>query len=637
MSSRTKTADVLTPLQPHQQRVVERIKEQPGLVVAHGLGSGKTLSSIAAAEALGLPTSVLVPAALQSNYEKEIAKHVADPAATYDISSIQRAAREGAVPKSDLLIVDEAHRLRDPGTKGSLAVSEAAAKKRLLLTGTPLYNKPTDLAALVNLAAGTRVIPESSSEFAAKYLGEKLVDPGWFARTFRGVRPGTVPYVKNKKELRDKLRKWVDYHENALEGFPERRESVIETEMGPAQSQIYRTVLGTAPAWLRYKIENKLPLNKQESKDINAFANAVRQVAVSPGGFDTTMSPLQAAQNSPKIMKAFNNFYDSLKQNPDHKAVIYSNYLEAGLLPYEALLSSSGIPYGKFTGDVKKAERDQMVRDFNAGKIKALLVSSAGSEGLDLKGTRQIQVLDPHWNKEKLEQVIGRGIRYKSHEHLPEDQRNVNVEHYVSVHEQPGFFGKLVGQKRPGGIDEYLRQISTEKETLNAQIRALLSNKEEAPMNKKASKGSSHHRAGVSDALQSLGMHTPARAKVLHEGPSVAELDPLTMTLLTNYGIKSAGEADKPVDSEEIERHLDDLGIALLASPYAGELLGGALEAVPYAPIQNAGTAVRNVVGKLSPWGHSSARELAGLALVSPTVTKSLADYINPPSETSSS
>jgi hypothetical protein len=244
--------------------------------------------------------------------------------------------------------------------------------------------------------------------------------------------------------------------------------------MGGHQTSIYESVLGTAPPWLKYKVENKLPLSKSESKDLNAFANAVRQVAVSPGGFDTSLSPLQAAQRSPKITKAFNKFTEGLAANPAHKAVVYSNYLDAGLRPYEALLQAKGIPYGKFTGEMKKKERDQLVKDYNEGRLNALLVSSAGGEGLDLKGTRQIQILDPHWNKEKLEQVIGRGIRYKSHAHLPEDQRKVDVEHYVSTHQEPGFLAKLMGQQRRGGVDEYLRQLSEEKDMVNRQIRELL-------------------------------------------------------------------------------------------------------------------------------------------------------------------
>jgi superfamily II DNA or RNA helicase len=634
-----KTAEVLTPLQPHQQRVVERIQQQPGLVVAHGLGSGKTLSSIAAAEALGGPTTVLVPAALRANYEKEIAKHVDQPQADYDISSLQGAARSGFIPNSDLLIVDEAHRLRDPATKGHQVVDASSAAKRLLLTGTPLYNKPADLASLVNIAARRPVLPEQPAAFEARYLGKKTVNPSWFAKTFKGIEPGTVNYIRNRPELQKILKQWVDYHENSTEGFPARKEHVVETPMSGHQSSIYESVLGTAPPWLKYKVENKLPLSKAESKDINAFANAVRQVAVSPGGFDTSITPLQAAERSPKITKAFERFSEGLAANPGHKAVIYSNYLEAGLKPYEALLQAKGIPYGTFTGEMKKKERDQLVKDYNEGRINALLVSSAGGEGLDLKGTRQIQILDPHWNKEKLEQVIGRGIRYKSHAHLPEDQRNVDVEHYVSTTQEPGFLAKLMGQHRRGGIDEYLRGLSEEKDMLNQQIKQLLRDTE-AP-EKRAAASEHEHRAGINDALKSLGLDNPKRTKALHAASSDKKTKKQEQEDLLTYNLMSAmpkvaeedtSALEPAIDAETprqmTERHIDDLGIALLASPYAAELLGQGLRVIPYAPAQGLGTGVRAALGKDSPFGHSNVRELAGLALVAPTVSRHIADAV---------
>ncbi len=66
----TKRAGLTTELLPHQQRVVERLRNQPGLLVAHGLGTGKTLSSIAAAEDTPGISRVLAPASLVANYKK---------------------------------------------------------------------------------------------------------------------------------------------------------------------------------------------------------------------------------------------------------------------------------------------------------------------------------------------------------------------------------------------------------------------------------------------------------------------------------------------------------------------------------------------------------------------------------------
>jgi SNF2 family DNA or RNA helicase len=477
-----KIADLQTQLQPHQQRVLDRLREQPGLVVAHGLGSGKSLSGLAVSEDTGGTAKIVVPAALQANYKKEIGKHVVNPRADYQVSSLQREAlapKDADRPHVNTLIVDEAHRLRDPGSKAQGAIKRIPADKRVLLTGSPLYNRPFDMASLVNIAADAPVFPSNQADFDRRYVGARTVDPGWWARNIRGVRPGSVPVLKNEKELGENLRKWVDYHENTQEGFPQRVEENVEVPFSPEQKRIYDTVMDNAPSWVKYKVREGLPPSKQESKDLNAFLSAARQVSVTPGGFQEGISPEQAAMSSPKLQKAMERLLAARKANPDHRAVVYSNFLDAGIAPYESLLQKNQIPYGKFTGEMPKSERDQLVLGYNEGKVPVLLLSSAGGEGLDLKGTRQMQILDPHFNKEKIEQVIGRGIRYKSHEHLPEDQRRVNVERYYSVENEPSLLGRLVGKKRRGSVDEYLRQLSNDKDQLNQQVRELLKQKKD--------------------------------------------------------------------------------------------------------------------------------------------------------------
>lgn len=469
-----KVAAVDTTLLPHQQRVVERMRNQPGLVVAHGLGSGKTLTSIATAEDQGGDVGVVVPAALRSNYEKELGKHISGKRdANYDISSLQGVAR-GHVPSGKkLLIVDEAHRARDAGSKTTQGLRAADAEKRMLLTGSAMYNRPADLAGLVNLAAGSSVFPSDRGSFERKYIGEKTVSPGLLAR-LRGISMGSRPVLQNQEELKSKLDQWVDYHENDTTGFPAREDVNVETPMSERQRELYRGVMSDAPTWLAYKVRKGLPPNKQEVAQLNAFANAARQISLSPGGFVEGMSAEEAAASSPKIQKAVGALQESIKANPNHRAVVYSNYLDSGVTPYEAELKKRGIRYGKFTGAVKSEDRDRMVKDYNSGKIQALLLSSAGGEGLDLKGTRQIQVLEPHWNKEKVQQVIGRGIRFGSHGHLPEDQRNVRVEHYRTVQDEPGRLAKLFGKKRDGSIDEYMTSLGNDKDALNEQVRTLL-------------------------------------------------------------------------------------------------------------------------------------------------------------------
>ncbi len=156
-----KLAIIKTELQPHQQRVVDRIKkeDQPGLVVAHGLGSGKTLTSIAAQEALNMPADVVVPASLQGNYKKEVKKHVGGKTPKRKIQSMQNMTVKNTPPTNKMMIVDEAHRARETGNKTYQVLSKNKAEKRLLLTGSPFYNHPSDIAPLINVAAGDRILP----------------------------------------------------------------------------------------------------------------------------------------------------------------------------------------------------------------------------------------------------------------------------------------------------------------------------------------------------------------------------------------------------------------------------------------------------------------------------------------------
>jgi superfamily II DNA/RNA helicase len=158
------------------------------------------------------------------------------------------------------------------------------------------------------------------------------------------------------------------------------------------------------------------------------------------------------------------------KKDPNFKAVVYSSFLEGGLEPLAQKLKKREIPYGLFTGAQRDSERNQMVHDYNHGKLKSLLISPAGGEGLDLKGTKLMAVLDPSWNPAKINQVIGRAARYKSHEMLPEAERNVVVKQYLSE-PRLGLMGKVKKFFKPDthaiGVDEYIYNRAMEKDQLN--------------------------------------------------------------------------------------------------------------------------------------------------------------------------
>ena len=65
--------------------------------------------------------------------------------------------------------------------------------------------------------------------------------------------------------------------------------------------------------------------------------------------------------------------------------------------------------------------------------IKVLMITSAGSEGINLRNTRYVHIMEPYWHPVRVEQVIGRARRICSHQALPKDMQNVQVFVYVAT------------------------------------------------------------------------------------------------------------------------------------------------------------------------------------------------------------
>lgn len=449
------------------------------------MGSGKTLTSIAASQQLALPLQAVVPAPLVENYHKELKKHLgAEPTGT-SVQSYEKAVRDQSAPTQGLAVFDEAHRGRNASTGiHKVLQSASAAPARMLLTGTPMYNNVSDLAPLVNAAAGKELLPSDPKEFERQFVETKAVPTGLWAKLRYGLRDGQVKQLKNKQKLVDAVTGYVDVQPPTTEGFPSRTDETIRVPMTPLQHDLYRFHEGTLPRLLRLKVRYGLPLSKTESADLNAFGTALRQTANTPRPYAAEMTDADEAQHTPKIQRAVQELLKARQADAQHRAVIFSNYLDAGLNPYAKALQAAKVPYGLFTGDVPKAQRDALVRDYNEGKTPVLLVSGAGTEGLDLKKTRLMQILDSHFNNSRLRQFEGRGIRYLSHEGLPEDQRNVHIQRFLSTR-PAGLLSRLGLTRTPMAIDEYLQRQADEKDQLAAQVRdALQEASDRGPLSK---------------------------------------------------------------------------------------------------------------------------------------------------------
>jgi len=82
---------------------------------------------------------------------------------------------------------------------------------------------------------------------------------------------------------------------------------------------------------------------------------------------------------------------------------------------------------------VNKLQDSNIENNFMGDAIKILMITASGAEGINLKNTRFVHIVEPYWNMVRLEQVIGRARRIASHMDLPEELRNVKVYLYMSI------------------------------------------------------------------------------------------------------------------------------------------------------------------------------------------------------------
>ncbi|NDC55395.1 MAG: hypothetical protein EBZ69_00960 [Alphaproteobacteria bacterium] len=464
-------------LQEHQQRITDRVTNaDPRMLVYHGLGSGKSLSALAAAEAAkklyGDDYGIVVPASLRGNFQKEVKKFTrnSDPE-IMSYTGLGMGKQFKKPPKT--LIMDEAARLRNPDSAMTQAAMRTAqqAQRVMLLTGTPITNSPSDLAPLVSMLDGKNIDPES---FAQRYIGYQKVKPGWIG-WLRGVKPGVRPFIKNEKELRELLTGKVDYQPSKTPEGVNVNEEIIRTPLTSEQRKIHEAIRTKIPPGFLWKLDQEFPLSRDELRRLNGFLTGMRQAGLSTRTFRADKNPLRSFEQSGKLQAAYGNLKKVLDEDPRKKAIIYSNFIDSGISPYAAALEKNKIPYGVFHGSIPVKQRQQALNDYNTGKLRALLLGPAAAEGISTKGTSLIQLLDPHWNEARLQQAKGRGLRFDSHAGLPEELKNVAVQRYLNQSEEPGFLArKLFGKQRHRTADEVLERLTAEKEQLNESFRNLL-------------------------------------------------------------------------------------------------------------------------------------------------------------------
>lgn len=442
-----------------------------GAIVSHN-----TLAAIAAAEAAksqgGGEYGIVAPASLRDNFKKEVGKFTRGSQPEI-LSYTEKALGRKFKTNPGTLIFDEAHRLRNPESMSARASIEAArnSPRVALLTGSPITNHPTDLAGPLSILKGQNISPEQFEKLFVQY---KKVKPGWIP-WLRGVQPGEEMDVKNPEHFKAMFRGHVDYNPGKSPEGVNVNEEVIDVPMTTEQERIQKAIRTKVPPRFLWKIDQEFPLSRDELGKLNSFLTGMRQVSLSTQPFRADKNPLKAFGQSGKLQTAMQKLQEVLNSDERKKAIIYSNYIDAGLQPYAAALKQQQIPHAIFHGGVSPAERRKALDDYNAGKLRALLIGPAGAEGISTKGTSLIQLLDPHWNETRSQQAKGRGLRFDSHFGLPEELKDVAVQRFISRAKEPGWLKRLLFKaKRQHTGDEILDRLARDKEKANDKFRKLL-------------------------------------------------------------------------------------------------------------------------------------------------------------------
>ena len=117
--------------------------------------------------------------------------------------------------------------------------------------------------------------------------------------------------------------------------------------------------------------------------------------------------------------------------------------------------------YCEYHGEISLEDRTNNKDIFNLsdnkyGKYcKIIMISGAGAEGINLSNVRQVHIIEPYWNEVRIEQVIGRALRFCQHKDLPMNERIVDIYRYT-----------MFRNNKKKTSDEKLEELSRKKNNL---------------------------------------------------------------------------------------------------------------------------------------------------------------------------
>ncbi|MGM8214100.1 DEAD/DEAH box helicase [Bacillaceae bacterium W0354] len=403
-------------LMPHQMDAVKEVlfNMHGRAILADEVGLGKTIEAGVILKELmikGLVKKVLilVPSSLIRQWENELnqtfyipakAKHRSYPWAAYDIciSSIDLAKKEPHASEIldqeyDMLIIDEAHRLKNPKTRNYQFVKQIKSNYCLLLTATPIQNKIDEIFYLMSIVR-------------PGLLGDKLS----FKKAVREERHNGENNVIQKLIKQSMVR---NRRAETTNQWTDRHIQTIKVDFTDEEQQFYEK-LESLQAEHSF---TTLTLKREICSSREACYQTIQQQKWNEPFKKELMQNIEALPHHAKALKTV-EFVKQLNE----KCIIFTEYKSTQIY-LQWLLHQNGILSVTYNGKFRKSKKEWMIQLFK-NQAQVLIATDAGGEGLNLQFCNHMIHYDLPWNPMKLEQRIGRIHRYGQ-------EKDVNIYYVV--------------------------------------------------------------------------------------------------------------------------------------------------------------------------------------------------------------
>ncbi|AKG34342.1 DEAD/DEAH box helicase [Paenibacillus durus] len=466
----------LSPL-PHQIDTARKVLfEMSGrAILADEVGLGKTIEAgLVLKEYLvrGLVSKVLilVPASLVLQWVRElntkfgISAVAQKKAYSWDndivVASMDTAKRDPHKERLisgeyDMLIIDEAHKLKNKKTTNYQFVQELRKKYCLLLTATPVQNDLGELFNLITLLKPGQL--GNQGDFAANFVVDKRV-------------------AKNEDQLRDELSK-VMIRNRRGEGpvaFTKRKVSNVPLTLSPEEQTLYDGVTsfvkdqyqesgGNLSSMLSLVTLQREVCSSRDAVFVT-LVNLTKKLPEDSPRRERMIELLQQIRTVKANTKAEKTI--SLIKEMNEKVIVFTEYraTQEYLLQYFRNHGILSVPY---SGGMNRGKKDWMM-DLFRGRAQVMIATEAGGEGINLQFCHHMINFDLPWNPMRVEQRIGRVHRL--------GQQNDVIIHNLSttgtieehilhlLHEKINLFETVIG-----GLDTILERFE-KKESLEKSL-----------------------------------------------------------------------------------------------------------------------------------------------------------------------